>query len=146
MCGTPAPAAVTLPLAAAGSPLSRMPFPASFFSSLCPAFPAPIGAAGSSSAWRGTPHAVFRVFSPFILGFFPPLFLAGKGGKQPFLGAAEHLGCSRLSCSTSPSNTLLLARFGVVLLQISPFGPAPISKDGYTIVSNAFFISRMCHL
>ena len=137
MCGTGARMAVTLCLATA-SPLSRMPFPASFFSSLCPAFPAPVGAAGSSSAWHGTPHTVFRVFSLFILGIFSPLFLAGKGGKQYFLGAAEHLGCSRLSRSMSPSNTLLLACFRVVLLQIPPFGPAPISKNGYAVVSNAF--------
>lgn len=83
-------------------------------------------------------------FFLFILGiFFPPLFLAGKGGKQYFLGAAEHLGCSRLSRSTSPSNTLLLACFPVVLLPISPFGPAPISENGYTVVSNAF-LSIQC--
>ncbi|KAM6356657.1 rho GTPase-activating protein 26 isoform 4-T4 [Alca torda] len=132
-CMGPERVAVMLPLATTCSPLSRMPFPASFLSSLCP-------------ARHRAPHAVFKVSSLYSGNFFPPLFLVGKGGKQYFLGAAEHLGCSRLSHSTSPSNTLLLACFRAVFLQISPFGPAPISKNGYTGVSNAFFINRMCRL
>lgn len=104
---------------------------------------------GSRLELRAAPDSSYRLQGFLFLFwgfFFPRCFELGKEENTTSSVLQSSAGAAGCPAARHLSNALPLAGCALVLLQISPFGPAPISKNGYAVVSNAFFINRMCRL